>query len=145
MYTYVHPGFKKVNTVTYVHKGGVSNAYSRIRTARARVHGEAAMASCSSAANRLGQNRETALSSCSWGVNGMRRVHREATKRVGANRLGRNNRWKRGLAYRRTEEMTLCPTSHGQNGILFIRRGLATAKQRKWTFVGPPTVETGSC
>src|SRR4051812_21535804 len=28
--------------------------------------------------------------SCSWGGNGMRRVHWEATERVGANRLGRN-------------------------------------------------------
>ena len=40
MYTCVQrPGCKKVNTATYVHTGGVSNAYSRIRTARARVHG----------------------------------------------------------------------------------------------------------
>src|SRR5918996_172999 len=40
MYTYVRrPGCKKVNMATYVHTGGVSNAYSRIRTARARVHG----------------------------------------------------------------------------------------------------------
>ena len=40
MYKYVHrPGCNKINTATYVHTGGVSNAYSRIRTARARVHG----------------------------------------------------------------------------------------------------------
>ena len=40
MYTYVQwPVCKKENTATYVHTGGVSNAYSRIRTARARVHG----------------------------------------------------------------------------------------------------------
>ena len=40
MYTYVHrPVCKKENTTTYVHIGRVSNAYSRIRTARARVHG----------------------------------------------------------------------------------------------------------
>ena len=40
MYTYVQrPGCKKENTATYVHTGGVSNAYSRIRTARACVHG----------------------------------------------------------------------------------------------------------
>ena len=40
MYTYVQrPGCKKENTATYVHMGRVSNAYSRIRTARARVHG----------------------------------------------------------------------------------------------------------
>ena len=40
MYTYLQwPGCKKENTATYVHTGEVSNAYSRIRTARARVHG----------------------------------------------------------------------------------------------------------
>ena len=40
MYKYVQrPGCKKENTATYVHTGGVSNAYSRIRLARARVHG----------------------------------------------------------------------------------------------------------
>ena len=40
MYTYVHqPVCKKENMATYVHTGGVSNAYSRIRTARAHVHG----------------------------------------------------------------------------------------------------------
>ena len=40
MYTYVRrPVCKKENTATYVHTGRVSNAYSRIHTARARVHG----------------------------------------------------------------------------------------------------------
>ena len=40
MYTYVQrPVCKKENTATYVHTGGVSNAYSRIRTVRAHVHG----------------------------------------------------------------------------------------------------------
>ena len=40
MDTYVHrPVCKKENTATYVHMGWVSNAYSHIRTARARVHG----------------------------------------------------------------------------------------------------------
>ena len=40
MYTYVQrPVCRKENTATYVHTGRVSNAYSRIRTARAHVHG----------------------------------------------------------------------------------------------------------
>src|SRR3954469_11458017 len=40
MYTYVQrPVCKKENTATYVHTGRVSNAYSRIRTTRDRVHG----------------------------------------------------------------------------------------------------------
>ena len=42
--------------------------------------------------------------------------------------LGRNSRWKRGLAYHRTEETALCSTGHGGNGILFIGRGLAYRK-----------------
>ena len=42
--------------------------------------------------------------------------------------LGRNKRWKRGLAYRRTEETALCSTDHVRNGILFIGRGLAYHK-----------------
>src|SRR5215216_5301710 len=104
VYTYIHTGCKKVNTATYVHTGGVSNAYLRIRTTRARVHG--------------------------WvGTKKLRRrVHGEATECVvsigrqrnmlcssGANRLGRNSRSKRGLAYRRTEETTLISTGHGRN------------------------------
>jgi len=121
MYTYVQrPGCKKVNTAMDVHTGGVSNSYSRIRIARARVHG------------------------CGWvGTEQLcrRRVHGEATECVvfirrqwnaccssGANRLGRNRRWKRGLAYRRTVETALCSTGHGGNGILFIGRGLAYRK-----------------
>src|SRR5215216_2875259 len=96
VYTYVQPGCKKVNTATYVHTGGVSNAYSRICTARARVHGEVAEssdgvlfigsqlarseqrncvvfigrqrnASCSSGANWLGRNsRNEAWRTAEW-------------------------------------------------------------------------------
>ena len=67
----------------------------------------------------------------SWEGNEMRRVHREAMVGVGANRLGWNRRWKRGLAYRRTEETALCSTGHVQNGILFIGRGLAYRKMEE--------------
>ena len=45
--------------------------------------------------------------------------------------LGRNSRWKRGLAYRRTEETALCSIGHIQNGILFIGRGLAYRKMEE--------------
>ena len=81
----------------------------------------------------------------------MRRVHGEATECVvfmGGNGtrgsqlagsewnasscssggLGRNSRWKRDLAYRRTEETALCSTGHVRNGILFIGRGQAYRK-----------------
>ena len=75
----------------------------------------------------------------------MHRVHQDAMECVDANRLGRNRRWKRGLAYRTTEEMALCSTGHIRNGILLIGGVRRTAKRRKRTCVGPPTVETGSC
>ena len=126
MYTYIQAGCKKVNTVTYVHKGGVSNAYSRIRTARARVHDWVGT-------EKLRRRR---------GGNEKRCVHREATERVGANRLGRNSRWKRGLAYRRTEETALCSTDHVRNGILFIGRGLAYCKTEEMDLLRS---KRGSC
>ena len=70
----------------------------------------------------------------------MHHVHREAMERVGANRLGRNRRWKRGLAYRKTEETALCSTGHVRNRILFIGRGLAYRKTEEtdlcWTSYG---------
>ena len=70
----------------------------------------------------------------------MRRVHREATERVGANWLGRNMRWKRGLVYRRTEETALCSTGHVRNGVLLIGRGVAYRKTEEtdfcWTSYG---------
>ena len=61
----------------------------------------------------------------------MRRVHREAMERVGANRLGRNKLWKRGLAYHRSEETALCSTGHVRNGMLYIGRGLAYRKMEE--------------
>ena len=42
--------------------------------------------------------------------------------------LRRNMRWKRGLAYRKTEETAMCSTGHVRNRILFIGRGLAYHK-----------------
>ena len=138
MYTYVQgPGCKKENTTTYVHMGKVSNAYSRIRTARARVHGwvgtekqrrHRVHGEATEYVVFMGRQRNV---SCSWGGNEMRRVHREATERVGANRLGRNKQWKRGLVYRRTEETALCSTGHVRNGIMFIRRGLEYRKMEE--------------
>src|SRR3954469_21631367 len=107
MYTYVQrPVCKKENTTTYVHTGRVSNAYSCIRTTRARVHGRVVVVFMRS--QPAGSERNA--SSCSSGG------------------LGRNSRWKRGLAYRRTEETALCSTSHVRNGILFIGRGLVYRK-----------------
>ena len=68
--------------------------------------------------------------SCSWGGNGMRRVHREAMERVGANRLSRNVmrghvHWE-GLdgtgdgneAWRTAQRRKR--TSYVQNGVLLI-------------------------
>ena len=81
--------------------------------------------------------------------------------------LGRNRRWKRGLAYRTTEETALCSSGHVRNRVLLIGRGLAYRKTEETTLCstshvrkrdpihrdgpgvpqnrgnGPPTVKTG--
>ena len=115
MYTYVQRrGYKKENTSMYVHTGGISNAYSRIRTARARVHGEA-----TKCVVFIGRQRNT------WEPTGWAERNAWSCSSGG---LGRNRRWKRGLAYRRTEETALCSTGHVRNGILFIGRGVAYRK-----------------
>ena len=113
MYTYVQrPVCKKENTATYVHMGRVSNAYSRIHTARARVHGW------------VGTEKQR-----------RRRVHGEPTGWVGTEyvvvfigRAWTEQPMETRPAYRRMKEKALCSTSHGQNGILFIGRGLAYHK-----------------
>ena len=70
--------------------------------------------------------------SCSSGGNGTRGSQPAGSERnassCSSGGLGRNSRWKRGLAYRRTEETALCSTGHVRNGILFIGRGLAYRK-----------------
>src|ERR671911_7588 len=79
--------------------------------------------------------------SCSWGGNGMRRVHQEATERVGANRLGRNRM--RGRVHREGLDGTgdgneaWCTakrrkrTSYVRNGVLLIGRGVAYRKMEE--------------
>ena len=76
----------------------------------------------------LGGNGETSSSSCSWGGNGMRRVHGEATKRVVF--IGRQrNAW---------EPIGLDGTGDGNEA-------WRTAERRKRPCVRPATFETGSC
>ena len=141
MYMYVkRPGCKKENTATYVHTGRVSNAYSRIRTARARVHGWV----------RTEKQRH-------------RRVHGEATECVVF--IGRQwNAWEptgwvgtecvvvfigRAWTEQAMETRPGVP-QNGGNGLVFDR------PRSKWDPVhwegsgvpqnggnGPPTVETG--
>ena len=145
MYTYMQRlGCKKENTATYVHTGSVSNAYSRICMARARVHGwvgtekqrrRRVHGEATECVVFMGRQRNA---SCSWGGNEMRRVHREATERVGANRLGRNGM--RGRVHRegldgtgdgneawRTAQRRK-RTSYVRNGVLLIGRGVAYRK-----------------
>ena len=62
----------------------------------------------------------------------MRRVHREAMERVGANRLGRN-----GMRHRVHRE--------GLDGIGDGNEAWHTAERRKRPCVRPATFEMGSC
>ena len=130
MYTYVQRrGCKKENMATCVHTGRVSNAYSRIHT-------------------WMGRNGEIASSSCSWGGNGMRRVHGEAMECVVFKG--------RGVAYRKTEETDLYGRNGGpihqeacgipQNGT--PRDTVHLHRRPPPTFTGyrrPPPASTGSC
>ena len=126
MYTYVQwPGCKKV-TATYVHTGRVSNAYSRIRMARARVHGWVGMEK-----QRL----------C--------RVHGEPTGWVGTECvvvfIGSQPAWME-------QPMETRPSvpQNGGNGLVFDQpRSKRDPVHREGSGVpqnggnGPPTVETG--
>ena len=129
MYTYVQrPGCKKENTATYV--------YIRAGLERLLAH-TYGQGSCT----WLGRNRETTSSSCSWGGNGMRRVHGEATECVVF--IGRA--W--------TEQaMETRPgvPQNGGNGLVFDRpRSKQDPVHQEGSGVlqnggnGPPTVETG--
>jgi hypothetical protein len=128
------------NMATDVHKGGASNAYSCIRTVRAHVHGEAEIASCSLATNRLGQNGETM--SCSSG---------EATDWVRMLLfIGNQPAWTeqpkwgpvidpppaRGVAYCKTYELKFSLTAYDRNRVLFIGRGLSYRKTKEMNLVG---------
>ena len=119
MYTYVQrPVCKKENTATYVHTGRVSNAYSRIRTARARVHGwvgtEKQRRRCvhgeaTECVMFMGRQQNA---SCSSGGNGTCAVHREPT---------------------------------GLDGTADGNEGWRTAERRKRPCVRPAMFETGTC
>ena len=138
MYTYVQrPGCKKENTTTYVYIRAGSRTPTRAYVRPGIVYMAGSERRNSVVVVFMGGQWNA---SCSWGGNGIRRVHREATERVGANRLGRNGMRHRvhrgGLdgttdgneAGHRTEETALCLTGHVRNGILFIGRGLVYRK-----------------
>ena len=157
MYTYVQrPGCKKENTAMYVYIRAGSRMPTRAYVQRGLVY-------------MAGWNGETASSLCSWGGNGMHRVHGEATECVvfmgrqrnascssggngtrgsqpaGSKRnawscssggLGRNRRWKRGLACRTMEETDLLHSERGP-----VDREGSSIPQNGGN--GPPTFETG--
>src|SRR3954469_15838168 len=118
----------------------------------------------------LGQNGETASSSCSWGGNGMRRVHGEATEcvvfigrawteqametRPGVLQNGGNGLVfdrpcsKRDPVHREGSGIL----QNGRNrpptvetGVLLIGRGVAYRKRMKRTCVGALRLKRGSC
>src|SRR4051812_11178355 len=108
MYTYVHwPGCKKENTAMYVYIRAGSRTPTRAYVQPGLVYMAGSKQRNNVVVVLMGRQRNV---SCSSGG------------------LGRNRRWKRGLAYCRTEETALCSTDHVRNGILFIGRGLAYRK-----------------
>ena len=136
MYTYVQrPGCKKENTATYVYIRAGSRTPTRAYVRPGLVYMAGSERRNSIIVVFMGRQQNA---SCSWGGNGMRRVHREAMERVGANRLGRNGMRGRvhreGLdgigdgneAWRTAQQSTR--TSYIRNGVLLIGRGVAYRK-----------------
>ena len=105
--------------------------------------------------------------SCSSGGNGTRGSQPAGSERnvwsCSSGGLGRNRRWKRGLAYRTTEETDLLRSERGhvdregcgvpqnggnrsptvETGVLLIRRGVAYRKMDETDWYWSATVETG--
>ena len=146
MYTYVQrPGCKKVNTAMYVHMGRVTNAYSRIRMARAHVHAwvrtECVVVFIGRAWTE--QPMETRPGVLQNGGNGLvfdrprskrdpvdwegpgvpqNEGNEPPTIETGVLLIGR------GVAYRKTEETDLYWSAMVETGVLFIGRGVAYRK-----------------
>src|SRR3954470_17338126 len=130
MYTYVQrPGCKKENTATYVYILAGSRTPTRAYVQRGLVYMAGSERRNSVVVVFMGRQRNA---SCSWGGNGMHRVHREATERVGANRLGRNGM--RGRVHR-----------EGLDGTHDGNKAWRTAERRKRPCIRPATFEMGSC
>ena len=137
MYTYIQrPGCKKVNTATYVHTGGVSNVYSRVRTARARVHGlvgteklrrRRVHGEATECVVFMGRQRNA---SCSSGGNGTRGSQPAWTEQPMETRPGVPQNGGNGLVFDRPRSK-LDPV-HWEGSAVSQNRGN-----------GPPTVKTG--
>ena len=127
MYTYVQRLVcKRENTATYVHTGRVSNAYSRIRTARARVdgwvrteklrrrrvHGEA-----TECVVFIGRHRNawepTGLDETADGNEAWRTAERRKRPCVRPVTFETGSCSSRGLAYRKMEETDLLRSKRG--------------------------------
>ena len=119
-------GCKKVNTATYVHKGGVSNAYLHVRMARARVH-------------RWVETEKQRR----------RRVHGEPTGWVGTKcvvvfigRAWTEQPMETRLGVPQNRGNGLVFDGHVRNGILFIGTGLAYCKTEEMNLLRS---KQGSC
>ena len=150
MYTYVRrPGCKKENTAMYVYIRAGSRMPTHAYVRPGLVYMAGSERRNSVVVVFMGRQRNA---SCSWGGNGMRRVHREATERVGANRLGRNGM--RGRVHREGLDRTgdgneawhtaqqRKQTSYVRNGVLLIGRGGAYCKTKETDLLRP---KQGSC
>ena len=117
MYTYVQrPGCKKENTATFVYIRAGSQTPTRAYVRRGLV-------------NMAGSEQRNSVIIVFMGSQPAGSKRNAWSCSSGG--LGRNRRWKRGLAYHRTEEMALCSTDHVRNGILFIGRGLSYHKMEE--------------
>ena len=138
MYTYVQrPGCKKENTTTYVYIREGSRTPTRAYVWPGLVYMAGSEWRNSVAVVFMGRQRNA---SCSSGGNGTRGSQPAGSERnawsCSSGGLGRNRRWKRGLAYRTTEETDLLRSERGPGD----REGCGVPQNGG---NGPPTVETG--
>ena len=138
MYTYVQrPGCKKENTATYVYIRAGSRTPTRAYVRPGLVYMAGSEQRNIVVVVFMGRQRNA---SCSSGGNGTRGSQPAGSERnvwsCSSGGLGRNRRWKRGLAYRTMEETDLLRSERGP----VDREGCGVPQNGG---NGPPTVETG--
>ena len=164
MYTYVQwPGCKKENTATYVYIRAGSRTPNRAYVQRGLVYMAESERGNSVVVVFMGRQQNA---SCSSGGNGTRGSQSAGSERNAWSRssggLGWNRRWKRGMAYRTTEETDLLCSERGpvdregsgvpqngenkppmvETGVLLIGRGVAYCKTEETDLL---RLNRGSC
>src|SRR3954470_20684189 len=117
------PGCKNENTATYVYIRAGSRTPTRAYVRRGLVDMAGSERRNSVIVVFMGRQRNASCSSGGNGTHGSQPAKSERNAwSCSSGGLGRNRRWKRGLAYRRTEETALRSTDQVLTGAPFLGR-----------------------